>query len=295
MPFWAGSATTGGNLDQPTQEKVEGFLGLIDEQLARIGQERCLYAAQIRLLQPVSFCAFVLEETVLVVATNRNVGAVPSQRFFDLEGHRIDLQTALTVARRDLAFEEPFGIAFARNVLDLPDEQRHEQARLVAEAHIQDELRNAERLRSIMSINPVFRGRDFAADARSVFVLSPLSEPFHTLYNSHVRPVVEGLGYTCMRAEDIYANKPTIEEVWKGINEAQIVIADMTDRNPNVFYMVGMAHTVGKQVILLTQWLNDVPFDLRHFCCIFYEQSPQGMGMLGTNLRNTIEGVSRRG
>ena len=59
-----------------------------------------------------------------------------------------------------------------------------------------------------------------------------------------------------MRADDIYDNRPIIEDVWRCTNEARILIAELTGRNPNVFYETGIAHTVGKEVILITQSLR---------------------------------------
>jgi hypothetical protein len=58
-----------------------------------------------------------------------------------------------------------------------------------------------------------------------------------------------------------------------------------------VFYETGIAHTVGKEVILITQNMDDVPFDLRHLRCILYEYTPRGVQILETNLKNTISNI----
>ena len=68
----------------------------------------------------------------------------------------------------------------------------------------------------------------------------------------------------------------------------------MTDRNPNVFYETGVAHTVGKEVILITQSMNDVPFDLKHLRCIVYDYTPRGIQFLESNLKNTIDQIMHR-
>jgi hypothetical protein len=100
--------------------------------------------------------------------------------------------------------------------------------------------------------------------------------------------------FMCIRADNIYDNRPIIEDIWQRINEARIVISELTGKNPNVFYETGIAHTVGKEVILLTQSMDDVPFDLRHLRCIVYDYTPRGVQTLETNLRNTIEGIIKR-
>ena len=82
-----------------------------------------------------------------------------------------------------------------------------------------------------------------------------------------------------------------MEDVWKGINEANIVIADITNRNPNVFYELGIAHTLGKKVILLTQHIEDIPFDLKRYRIIEYEDNIDGYDKLEIGLKNTISEI----
>ena len=80
-------------------------------------------------------------------------------------------------------------------------------------------------------------------------------------------------------------NTAIVEDIWESINRARILIADLTGKNPNVFYEVGIAHTVGKEVILTTQNIDDVPFDLRHLRHIQYTYTPRGMEAFEQQLR----------
>jgi nucleoside 2-deoxyribosyltransferase len=66
-------------------------------------------------------------------------------------------------------------------------------------------------------------------------------------------------------------NKGILEVVYDQIKSAHVVVADMTGRNSNVYYEVGYAHALGKDVVLLTQRAEDLPFDLRGFNHIIYE------------------------
>ena len=128
-----------------------------------------------------------------------------------------------------------------------------------------------------------------------VFVLSPFGEPFDTIYEDHIRSAVESIGeLSCLRADDIYDNRPIIEDIWRCTTEARILIAELTGRNPNVFYETGVAHTVGKEVVLITQSMEDVPFDLKHLRCIVYEYTPRGIAALEQNLKNTILNILAR-
>jgi hypothetical protein len=79
-----------------------------------------------------------------------------------------------------------------------------------------------------------------------------------------------------------------MSEIWSAICKARLVIADCTGRNPNVFYEIGVAHTMGIPVILLTQRMEDVPFDLRHIRFIKYEFTPRGMQKFEKELSATL-------
>ncbi|MBV4460414.1 hypothetical protein KVG96_20860 [Pseudomonas sp. COR58] len=74
----------------------------------------------------------------------------------------------------------------------------------------------------------------------------------------------------CHRADDIWENHAIIQDVVDLIDRSSIVVCDCTNRNPNVFYEIGVAHALGKEVILITQSGGDVPFDLAHIRHIRY-------------------------
>ena len=68
-----------------------------------------------------------------------------------------------------------------------------------------------------------------------------------------------------------------MQDVWSGICNAKVIIADCTNRNANVFYEIGIAHTLDKPTILISQSINDVPFDIRHRRVLVYDFTPHGM------------------
>ena len=82
-----------------------------------------------------------------------------------------------------------------------------------------------------------------------------------------------------------------MEEIWSAIALSEIVIADCTGRNPNVFYEIGLAHAIGVPVILITRSSDDVPFDLRQRRYIHYEFTPRGMKAFEEALKKTIETI----
>lgn len=134
----------------------------------------------------------------------------------------------------------------------------------------------------------IFRRRDFSIRENFCFVLMPFNLALKPIYDDHIKKVLGRLELVCQRADDIFGPTPIIEDIWENINRARILIADLTNKNPNVFYEVGIAHTLGKEVILITQSLDDVPFDLRHLRHIPYEYTPRGMEAFEQQLENTI-------
>lgn len=70
-----------------------------------------------------------------------------------------------------------------------------------------------------------------------------------------------------------------------------MVVCDCTGRNPNVFYEVGIAHTLGREVILITQSHDDIPFDLRHLRYIAYLNNGEGLASLSKSLEARMETI----
>ncbi len=115
-------------------------------------------------------------------------------------------------------------------------------------------------------------------------MLMPFETNLTQIYEYHIKKIIEEKGYIIERADDLYISKPVLEDITKKIIEADIIIADLTGLNPNVFYEVGYAHAKGKYVIQICQRNEELPFDLRNIRTIFYENNPKGYDELKINL-----------
>jgi hypothetical protein len=103
-----------------------------------------------------------------------------------------------------------------------------------------------------------------------VFVLMPFSETFADTYEVGIKSACKDAGAYCERVDEQIFVENILERVYNQIAKADIIVAEMTGRNPNVFYEVGYAHALNKRVILLTQNADDIPFDLKQFPHIVY-------------------------
>ena len=109
------------------------------------------------------------------------------------------------------------------------------------------------------------------------------------MYEDFIKPVVESkCNLTCIRGDDMFGSSTIMDAVLLAIRQAKIVIADLTGRNANVFYEVGIAHALGKPVLLISQSLDDMPFDLRHRRVQIYDYSPRGCKRLETLVEQHI-------
>ena len=141
-----------------------------------------------------------------------------------------------------------------------------------------------------MAIAPIFgRPLPLPADQQTdVFVLMPFKTKLESIYSKHMKKMAQELGLRMLRADEIFSPKPFMEKVWDGICAAQLILADCTEKNPNVFYEIGMAHTVGKKVVLITRSDKDVPSDIKHFDYIHYNYDPEGVETLIERLRKFL-------
>lgn len=126
-------------------------------------------------------------------------------------------------------------------------------------------------------------------DPKLCFVLMPFKDEFTSIYKSIINPIVTSLNLKCLRADEIFTSTKIVEDIFKNIKKSNLLIADLTGKNPNVFYELGISHSLNKEVILLTQEISDVPFDISHYRIIIYQDTISGAEKLKHDLTNYIQ------
>lgn len=132
-----------------------------------------------------------------------------------------------------------------------------------------------------------------AVDPNLVSVMMPFTPTLEPTYRK-IREVSEGLGLECRRADNIWDHATIIQDVVNLIDRAAIVICDCTGKNANVFYEAGVAHAFGREVVLITQSADDVPFDLRHHRFLTYLGNAEGLQRLGDDLAPRLQALRAR-
>lgn len=120
--------------------------------------------------------------------------------------------------------------------------------------------------------------------------MMPFDAGFNDVYAS-IQQASANAGLRCRRADDIWENAQIIQDVVALIDRSRVVVCDCTGRNPNVFYEAGIAHTLGREVILITQNEQDIPFDLRHLRYIRYLNNAEGRTALATALQTRMQTI----
>ena len=148
---------------------------------------------------------------------------------------------------------------------------------------------------SMLGIKPPFKTYKFNLKPDQCFHLCPFCSPFNEIYYDHVASAARSAGLSIERADEIFGAGSIIEDIWQRIGAAELITADVTGRNPNVMYEIGMAHTLGKPVVIMTQTMDDVPFDLRQYRCLVYKFTPRGCSELEKNLLSTFQAIKSKG
>ena len=128
-------------------------------------------------------------------------------------------------------------------------------------------------------------------DKKSVFVLMPFGDEFGPVYSDFIKPTLEEVGFDVVRADDIQSQRNILRDVIEGIDRSDLIIADLTSANPNVFYELGLAHMLKKPVVLITQSIDEVPFDLRAYRLLDYSTHFAHIGKAKDKLASYAKGV----
>jgi hypothetical protein len=139
--------------------------------------------------------------------------------------------------------------------------------------------------------SPIWDHGRIEKNPRLAFVIMPFRPKWSAyLYNELLKPAITGASLLPQRADEMMGRNVLLD-LWRAIYGSRLVIAELTEQNANVYYELGIAHTLGKNTILLTQNVDSVPFDLRQQRLISYTDDLPGYRKLQAELPNHIAAI----
>jgi hypothetical protein len=137
---------------------------------------------------------------------------------------------------------------------------------------------------------------DFAVSSARprAFVVMQFAEPYNTFYREVIQNQADAAGFDVVRIDEKAGPGVIFQDIQREIEQAEIVIAEITPANPNVFYELGYAHALGKPTILLAQRDAELPFDIRSFRVVFYNDTIGGKTEVERNLRRHLDAIAGR-
>jgi hypothetical protein len=125
-----------------------------------------------------------------------------------------------------------------------------------------------------------------------VALMMPFNASFSSVHEA-IKKACSSAGYRCLRVDDIWEESSVIQDVFNLIFRAHVVVVDFTGKNPNVMYETGIAHTLGKHVVPISQSLEDVPFDINHHRILKYLSNSEGLAVMQGKLAEKLRQVTR--
>jgi len=113
-------------------------------------------------------------------------------------------------------------------------------------------------------------------DEKLCFVLMPFGPPFDSYYHKIIKPAASQAGLAALRSDEIRSTNAIVNDIWQHLWRARLIVADVSNRNPNVNYELGLCDALGIPTIIITGKIEDVPFDYKHKRCILYHREEAG-------------------
>jgi hypothetical protein len=106
----------------------------------------------------------------------------------------------------------------------------------------------------------------------------PFDAPREKYYAQIFCRAIDEAGLMPKRGDSLFRSSPIMGDIWRFVQESTVLLADLTGRNPNVFYELGLAHAIGKPVVLIAETMDDVPFDLRGLRVLTFDRNDPDWG-----------------
>lgn len=277
-----------GDMDAELSVKIDQ---LIDEFMAIVDattEDRHLQRGITRSQLPCSVVAILDKNNLSILAQFRLENRITS--YFYRPDLSLSPQLAANSAQWEFGFADAFIIQIPANLLEQSTADRHAALQKVANEHIDSEFLRLENMLSLMRTRPIFGEAAEQVASRTLLLLLPQDAKLRGNENAILK-ASQANGLPIIEAEDIRNGKSAVRDLWHSLNYAAVIIADLTGADGAVMYGLGIAHTLGKETILIhpqgSKYLTDIPRTYR----IEYEESDAGRAKLEDSLSRMLEAI----
>lgn len=134
---------------------------------------------------------------------------------------------------------------------------------------------------------------DKPSDYKYISVMMPFAPQFSPVYKS-IKDAAKSVPLEVIRADEVWNEHTVIQDIINIIYDSAIVICDLTGKNSNVFYEMGVSHALGRHVIPIAQNINDIPFDIQHHRFLQYLPNSEGMLEMTEKLELRIKNLCEK-
>lgn len=235
---------------------IDEFMDVVDF----MTEERHLQRGIARSQLPCSMVAILDKMSLSILASIRMENRTVS--YFYRPDLALNPQRAANSAQWEFGFEDAFIIQLPANLLEQSTQDRHAALQKVASDHIDSEFLRLEQMLSLMRTRPIFGLAAEPVGAGTLLLLLPQAASLRGN-----EPAIINASRACnlpiVEAEDIRHGRSAVREMWYSLNYASVIIADLTGADGGVMYGLGIAHTLGKETVLIhpqgSKYLKDIP------------------------------------
>jgi len=246
-----------------TPELLAAVDCMMDEFMAAVdflAEERHLHKGIARSQPPCSMVAILDKRSLHIIGQIRLENRLAS--YFSRQDMILTPQQVARSAQWEFRFDDAFIIQFPAAMLKQSAADRQQFLRAIASDHIESEFLRLQQMLDLMRTRPIFGTSNQLKITRTLLLLLP-EDPGLQGNEQAVINAVKGTNLAVERAGDIRAGRSAVRDLWQSINYAGAIVADLTGADATVMYGLGIAHTLGKETVLIhpqgSKYLRDIP------------------------------------
>jgi len=271
-------------LSAKVDKLIDEFMDIVDATTGERHLQRGIARSQL----PSSVVAILDKNNLSILAQFRLENRITS--YFYRPDIALTSQQAANSAQWEFGFADAFIIQIPADLMEKSTLDRHAALQKVASEHIDSEFLRLENMLSLMRTRPIFGQAAEPVGASTLLLLLPQDDRLRGNEEA-ILNATSANSLSTIEAEDIRRGRSAVRDMWLSLNYAAVIIADLTGTDGGVMYGLGIAHTLGKETILIhpqgSKYLTDIPRTYR----IEYEESEAGRAKLEVELSRMLEAI----